>query len=308
MALRHSYRFVSLVNKCYLLIGALLISLVANGEIQPTLLINLEFKSAELKKGNVTSADVEILMDEEFKFNIFTLNSELNSEPPYVLAIHALYGDKNNYDISNYWYVRTNNALDYWIACQNFGANTPSNADNKINSHFMLRVGVLKFLRYAISSRHSYISNDLSGLPVTILNWGDIGEREYVERKQRKRKLDALAGVKLDDYLKNGTITLVKESKNNSLLNNQNKGESELIKLPDKINNSIHLDYDGFRFYIEIVAKGNYHEQLGGIEEALIYGSVHAIRGTFANYWMLVLHKEKNYNILLDLDYRKEEK
>ena len=282
----------------------ILCSFPLHGEIQPSLLVDLEFESIKITPENFSSYEVNKLLNKTFKFNVYPFDSE----PPEVLAIHGLFGRENNYDIDNYWYLRTCDALSYWTACQYFNANTVSNADNKINSHFIASVGTIKFLRYAISSKVSYISNDLTDLPVTILNWGDVGEKEYVEKKQIKRNADVLDGMTLGDYIDSGTIKLLNKSKIGIRLSSRLKGGSKLIQFEEKRRNKINFYFEGFRYHLEIFAKGNYYDQSKGIEEALIYGSVHAVEASFATYWMCIYHKGRDYRMLTEFDYRKEEK
>jgi hypothetical protein len=269
------------------------------GEIQPSLLVDLEFESIKITPENFSSHEVNKLLNKTFKFNVYPFDSE----PPEVLAIHGLFGRENNYDIDNYWYLRTSDALSYWTACQYFDANTPSNADNKINSHFVVSVGTIKFLRYAISSKVSYISDDLTDLPVTILNWGDVGEKEYVENKQKKRNADFLNGETLGDYIHSGAIKQVNDIKLGIGLSSRLKGEGE-----EQRGNKINFVFEDFRYHLEIVAQGNYFDQQKGVQEAIIYGSVHAIEGTFAKYWMCIYHKGRDYSKLTEFDYRNEEK
>ena len=279
-------------TQVFLLFASIVVEPIA--QINPTLHIPLKFEDAVLlpKQYNHSNIGIDKLLDKRFKFSIF----HFDPDPPEVLAIHGLFGHVNNYDISNYWYLRTSDALSYWTACQYFNANTPSNADNKINSHFVGSVGTIKFLRYAISSRVSYISDDLTDLPVTILNWGDVGEKEYVENKRKKRNADFLNGKTLGDYTDAGSIKQVNDIKLGIGLSSRLKGGGE-----EQRGNKINFVFEGFRYHLEIVAEGNYFDQPKGIQEALIYGSVHAIEGTFAKYWMCVRHRlRKSDNACID--------
>jgi len=271
------------------------------GQINSTLHIPIKFEDEVLlpEHYNYSNIRIDKYLDKKFKFNIFPFDSE----PPEVLAIHALYGDENNYDISNYWYLRTSDALSYWTACEYFNADTVSNADNKINPHFIASVGTVKFLRYAISSKVSYISNDLTDLPVTILNWGDVGEKEYVEKKRKIRNADFLNGKTLGDYIDAGTIRQLNDIKTGIGLSSRIKGGGE-----EQRRNKINFIFEGYRYHLETFAKGNYYDQPKGIQEALIYGSVHAIEATFAKYWMCIYHKGRDYSKLTEFDYRNEEK
>ncbi len=283
----------------FLLFASIVVEPIA--QINPTLHIPLKFEDAVLlpEQYNHSNIGIDKLLDKRFKFSIF----QFDPDPPEVLAIHALYGDENNYDISNYWYLRTSDALSYWTAAEYFNADTVSNADNKINSHFIASVGTVKFLRYAISSKVSYISNDLTDLPVTILNWGDVGEKEYVEKKRKIRNADFLNGKTLGDYIDAGTIRQLNDIKTGIGLSSRIKGGGE-----EQRRNGINFIFKGYRYHLETFAKGNYYDQPKGIQEALIYGSVHAIEATFAKYWMCIYHKGRDYSKLTEFDYRNEEK
>ena len=283
----------------FLLFASIVVEPIA--QINPTLHIPLIFEDAVLlpEQYNHSNIGIDKLLDKRFKFSIF----QFDPDPPEVLAIHALYGDENNYDISNYWYLRTSDALSYWTACEYFNANTVSNADNKINSHYIATVATIKFLRYAISSKVTYISNDLTDLPVTILNWGDVGEREHVENKRKIRNADFLNGKTLGDYIDAGSIKQVNDIKLGIGLSSRVKVGGE-----EQRGNKINFVFDGCRYHLEIVAEGNYFDQPKGIQEVLLYGSVHAIEGTFAKYWMCIYHKGRDYSKLTEYDYRNEEK
>ncbi|MDP6893675.1 MAG: hypothetical protein QF731_10895 [Verrucomicrobiota bacterium] len=59
-----------------------------------------------------------------------------------------------------------------------------------------------------------------------------------------------------------------------------------------------------FKVSIDFKAKN----QSRGIEDALIYGSVNSIQGSFAHYFMVVLSKINNKQMLTDFEYGKENK
>ena len=82
----------------FLLFASIVVEPIA--QINPTLHIPLIFEDAVLlpEQYNHSNIGIDKLLDKRFKFSIF----QFDPDPPEVLAIHALYGDENNYDISNY--------------------------------------------------------------------------------------------------------------------------------------------------------------------------------------------------------------
>ena len=90
-------------TQVFLLFASIVVEPIA--QINPTLHIPLKFEDAVLlpEQYNHSNIGMSEFLDKKFNFNIFAFDSEL----PEVLAIHGLFGKVDNYDISNYWYLRT---------------------------------------------------------------------------------------------------------------------------------------------------------------------------------------------------------